>query len=938
MSIKIKLNNDWVDTNIKAVRGVNHVNSEDVYTKEETEKKFATKTEVQTQINNSITKENIENTIEAWLEEDNESTNGEVYTKQESDALFSGKVSKTDIVQSTGTSTTSVMSQKAVSNIVDTIRDQVNNYKPIVIEGNVTNAADEEDITSENGLLKLKDRSALNGMGYVILRQNKDFAEQVIKANTIYEVRYDFDLNGAEITIPENCTLKFEGGSIYNGSVFFNQTILLNSKFVNCYLTGDIHTREIISDNSFLGDNRYDVSILAFLLKNCIQNNTILDLNRDYSINYEQCVKIPSVGRCFSCAYNNEGFTINGNGHTIHETIMSDIGEFNHFFIYIEKCNNVKVTGLTYRCDYADGYLDSYDKKESSGATIIYTAGDCGNCYFDLCGFRVSTIVRAGAFGNDYERNEDGTIKVDDTGSQVIDGVPTPNHVHRGIHDSKFILKGYHVGYTVAVYTGENLDVISYFNGAHRAIYLTGVNNSKIVAKGKNVRTPVIVMLGESVYYDIEDVNFVHPKFKPCSNIDCDITDTGSRKIKDDDPGYKNWPNNVYTTGLDIRPYGKGANAFHFNKRNYAHHFSNIRCTIRRENITEESTQLTAVVVSGLVKSLGDTCSVEIIDSVLDAVPSIDSSTGEGLKLPFNLIDVSSQVETDGNSIDDKTLVNVKLNRIIAPEANCIMDSPFNADFSACKIKNIIIREYEKKNILRFTDSEFYVISTNAQVSNTVVETTNTSYTDIPVKYVKVDDVNVAQTLAKVEDIDLSNLLKFNQYYVEVSNNKTFLFTNESLKRETKVTILVKNIGQSSIYISLSSASWITTPSNALQVRPQEVVTLNVMNISGTYRVAHIRGEYSNLRAVADGSMPSNGVVDGAEIYNITLRKTAYWSVARGKWLLADGYTMGRREGESSARPSLDRNDTGLIFFDTTLNCPVWWTGTKWVDATGAEV
>ena len=33
MSIKVKINNDWVDTNIKAVRGVNHVNSEDVYTR-----------------------------------------------------------------------------------------------------------------------------------------------------------------------------------------------------------------------------------------------------------------------------------------------------------------------------------------------------------------------------------------------------------------------------------------------------------------------------------------------------------------------------------------------------------------------------------------------------------------------------------------------------------------------------------------------------------------------------------------------------------------------------------------------------------------------------------------------------------------------------------------------------------------------------------------
>lgn len=88
-----------------------------------------------------------------------------------------------------------------------------------MIEGNVTNAADEEDITSENGLLKLKNRSALNGMGYVILRQNKDVAEQVIKANTVYEIRYDFDLNGAEIQIKEGCVLNFVGGSLSNGTL-----------------------------------------------------------------------------------------------------------------------------------------------------------------------------------------------------------------------------------------------------------------------------------------------------------------------------------------------------------------------------------------------------------------------------------------------------------------------------------------------------------------------------------------------------------------------------------------------------------------------------------------------------------------------------------------------------------------------------------------------
>lgn len=102
----------------------------------------------------------------------------------------------------------------------------MNNYKPIVVEGNVTNAQDEEDLTAVNGLLKLKDRSSLEGMGYVILRKNKTFKEQVEgKPNTIFEVRYDFAVGGTEanpVNVPENCVLKFEGGRLDNGHLNFN--------------------------------------------------------------------------------------------------------------------------------------------------------------------------------------------------------------------------------------------------------------------------------------------------------------------------------------------------------------------------------------------------------------------------------------------------------------------------------------------------------------------------------------------------------------------------------------------------------------------------------------------------------------------------------------------------------------------------------------------
>lgn len=47
------------------------------------------------------------------------------YEKSETDTLLDSKVSKSDIVQSTGTSTTAVMSQKAVSDIVDELESQM---------------------------------------------------------------------------------------------------------------------------------------------------------------------------------------------------------------------------------------------------------------------------------------------------------------------------------------------------------------------------------------------------------------------------------------------------------------------------------------------------------------------------------------------------------------------------------------------------------------------------------------------------------------------------------------------------------------------------------------------------------------------------------------------------------------------------------------------
>jgi hypothetical protein len=120
------------------------------------------------------------------------------------------------------------------------VKDSVANIKPIIINGNVTNAPDEEDITSDDNLLKLKDRVALNGMGYIILRKNKSLSSQLTQQNTIYEIRYDFDLQGEAISIPDKCVLFFNGGEINGASLTFSNTKIENANFKNCRFFGSV--------------------------------------------------------------------------------------------------------------------------------------------------------------------------------------------------------------------------------------------------------------------------------------------------------------------------------------------------------------------------------------------------------------------------------------------------------------------------------------------------------------------------------------------------------------------------------------------------------------------------------------------------------------------------------------------------------------------------
>lgn len=134
----------------------------------------------------------------------------------------------------------------------------------------ITNYPDGEDLTqvdvcggngkNEINVLKFADKECnaanFSGLGRKYLRKNIVDIEQedksivhkniltqdmINKENTEYIIQYNYDLNGETITIPVNCILKLECGTIDNGTIICNNTIIVsyNKNWITATLQED---------------------------------------------------------------------------------------------------------------------------------------------------------------------------------------------------------------------------------------------------------------------------------------------------------------------------------------------------------------------------------------------------------------------------------------------------------------------------------------------------------------------------------------------------------------------------------------------------------------------------------------------------------------------------------------------------------------------------
>lgn len=101
----------------------------------------------------------------------------------------------------------------------------------------ITNLPDGEDLTTIHGVLKLANKQhnagAYSGLGRQYLRRNIVAGSNVLAQSmmqwpdTIYIIQYDYQLQGSTINIPQGCVVKFEGGSIQNGTLATDDVTLV---------------------------------------------------------------------------------------------------------------------------------------------------------------------------------------------------------------------------------------------------------------------------------------------------------------------------------------------------------------------------------------------------------------------------------------------------------------------------------------------------------------------------------------------------------------------------------------------------------------------------------------------------------------------------------------------------------------------------------------
>lgn len=401
----------------------------------------------------------------------------------------------------------------------------MNNIKPVEYSGTVFNSPDEEDITQVDNALKLKDRPWGDGMGYVILRKNTPLAEQFVSENTIYEVRYDFDLGGSKIIIPQNCVLKFEGGCLENGKINYDNT----------QLDGEVKHRAMIEikgiiKNSVIDSDNFDfvndIKKIDFLF-NQIKDNTTIIINGTYNID------------CQALEFNRTQRTyLSGRTSTI--ISWKKYGKINNLklignaVINFSNCPTTRYEEVLY---FSEGLNNSLISMSVNGDTEYYKTGiDYGLNFLRIVGDSENLQVTLASnhlampfYFGDYYGNDGLT----------------------GLINSNIVVKGEGNKYGSRISYARNCNIFVENSYGHRGLYLGGgISHCRIRTECKYMDTSAAVLIGNTyVNNRQEGANNLHIEIHEMGTVQSDNYDIVPARV------YINSHGGTIDNGISMRDY-----------------------------------------------------------------------------------------------------------------------------------------------------------------------------------------------------------------------------------------------------------------------------------------------------------------------------------------------------------------------------------------------
>ena len=668
------------------------------------------------------------------------------------------------------------------------------------------------------------------------------------KANVIYKITKDYDLEGGTLIIPVGCTLDFQGGSFKNGTIvgndtkieteqekIFNEDIIINGSWNVSY----------INSNWFKNSNKKDVIKQLVNFTNDDVQNTIIIESGNYSVSVPKNIHNIEGNAAFYLK-SNTNLIINGTISLVDSPYRATV------IISTNNKNNIKISG--------SGTL--VGNKINMPSTVD---GEFGH------GIYVT--------GNNIEIND---IKIKDCwGDAILIGNEITHNISSNI-------------------TIQNVELFSCRRQGISVLY------------GKNI------YIKNCLIHDIKGIE------KAEAGIDLEIS-YNWQSIEQiiienctiyNCAGINSWVMYTPTENEDIYPIHNIEI-----KNNKIYDTTNRAINLRKTRNSIISNNRISVTDYSTVVAEGNRV-------------TIDNNTLESIHISSEEL---ATIVTSGDSmvVCNNTVSGYYFMRI-APNTVCIGNNIktnylFHLTSSTSLNSNIIL----KNNIITCIDFEYPFL-----------------YGDISDNIIKTSSFKIINGYC---------IIRYNNITLNADNKSIYLGQRSMVKDNyfiLRSSTVVNVYGESNI----DNNSFLN---GMLQIEEDNVSICNNKFINGTDRFINVKKNvviiFNNTFTRTSGSVERAIFIEGNNLYGIMIfMNTTASNINNLVQSNGTGNKLNIIYNRGSVTPTEDIgkfvikqsvplfgntkpdttgfNNVLISFFDKSINKPIWWTGTKWVDATGTEV